>query len=152
MIISNNFLKSTKGIVLTKVNNRYSSNTPVVVKKDSFVSNQPNILRGDTVTTSLLKGLKKVSFMGWKPEKQESINDINRIVDVIKNPDNKKIAISGHVSPDGDCIGAGLALAKMIHQTTGKKVDYFVFGDLSPKYNFLNENEDVNIINVYTNK
>ena len=152
MIISSNFLNNTRSLVLKNPNNKHFSNIPTSKRQDSFVSSKSNILRDDSKTSSFLKGLKKVSFMGWKPEKQESVNDINQIVEVIKNPDNQKIAISGHVSPDGDCIGAGLALAKMIHQTTGKKVDYFVFGDLSPKYNFLNENEDVNIINVYTNK
>ncbi len=101
---------------------------------------------------SYLSGNNKISFKGWKPENKKAEQSIKEIVDLIKNPNNKRIAISGHVSSDGDCIGAGFALANMIQQATGKRADLFVFGDLSHKYEFLNKNNDINVINIYGNK
>ena len=119
--------------------------------EDVFVRQQLQHTSND-LKGNFLKGIKKLSFTGWSPRTQVAKTNIDQMVEVIKDPKNQKIAISGHVSPDGDAIGSGFALAEMIQQATGKKVDLFIFGDLSSKYDFLNENKNINVINVYTNK
>ena len=120
---------------------------------DTFCFNGKNVtMANKTSNKSFLNGLRSISFKGWAPETKEAKSSIEEMVDIIKDPKNQRIALSGHVSPDGDCVGAGFALANIIQQTTGKKVDLFVFGDLSKKYDFLNQNDDVNVINIYGNK
>ncbi len=120
---------------------------------DTFCFNGRNItMKSKENKKSFLSGIRNISFKGWSPGTKEAKASIEEIVDIIKNPKNERIAISGHVSPDGDCIGSSFALANMIQQTTGKKVDLFVFGDLSKKYDFLNKDGNINVINIYTNK
>lgn len=87
-----------------------------------------------------------VSFTGWTPEAHNK-ETIEKMASIIKNPKVQKIAISGHTSPDGDSFGTTFAMANLINQATGKKVDVFVFGDRFPKhYDYLNTNPDVNVI------
>ncbi len=93
--------------------------------------------------------VKQVSFGGWKPESKENAEVIKQMVDVIKNPDIQKIAVSGHMSPDGDSIGSCIAASSMLHQATGKDVDCFIFGGLPKRYEYLREGlEGVNIIDL----
>ena len=87
-----------------------------------------------------------VSFTGWAPEAHNK-ETIERMVKIIKDPKVQKIAVSGHTSPDGDSLGSTFAMANLINQATGKKVDVFVFGDKFPShYDYLNTNPDVNVI------
>ena len=87
-----------------------------------------------------------VSFTGWAPEAHNK-ETIEKMASIIKNPKVQKIAVSGHTSPDGDSFGTTFAMANLINQATGKKVDVFVFGDRFPKhYDYLNTNPDVNVI------
>lgn len=87
-----------------------------------------------------------VNFTGWSPEAHNK-ETIDKMVKIIKDPNVKKIAVSGHTSPDGDSFGSTFAMANLINQATGKKVDLFVFGDKFPeRYNYLNTNPDVNVI------
>lgn len=87
-----------------------------------------------------------VSFTGWSPEPHNK-ETINKMVKIMKDPKVKKIAVSGHTSPDGDSFGTTFAMANLINQATGKKVDVFVFGDKFPShYDYLNTNPDVNVI------
>ena len=87
-----------------------------------------------------------VSFTGWAPEAHNK-ETIDRMVKIIKDPKVQKIAVSGHTSPDGDSFGSTFAMANLINQATGKKVDLFVFGDKFPShYDYLNTNPDVNVI------
>ena len=87
-----------------------------------------------------------VSFTGWAPEAHNKEN-IEKMVKIIKDPKVQKIAISGHTSPDGDSFGSTFAMANLINQATGKKVDLFVFGNNFPShYDYLNTNPDVNVI------
>lgn len=87
-----------------------------------------------------------ISFKGWSPEPHNK-EIIEQMVKIIKNPSVKKVAVSGHTSPDGDSFGSTFAMANLINQATGKKVDVFVFGNEFPKrYDYLNTNPDVNVI------
>lgn len=87
-----------------------------------------------------------VSFTGWSPEPHNK-ETIEKMVKIMKDPKVQKIAVSGHTSPDGDSFGTTFAMANLINQATGKKVDLFVFGDKFPKhYDYLNTNPDVNVI------
>lgn len=52
----------------------------------------------------------------------KSIEEANRIV------------IAGHINPDGDCIGAGLALKTMIEQKYPQKEVIFNISDILPNY------------------
>ena len=96
---------------------------------------------------------KTVSFGGWKPESENNAEVINKMAKVIKSPEIKKIAVSGHLSPDGDSIGSCIACASLLHKATGKDVDCFIFGNLPKRYEFLKENmEGINIIEVQRDK
>ena len=96
---------------------------------------------------------KTVSFGGWKPESDKNADIINKMVEVIKSPDIERIAVSGHLSPDGDSIGSCIACATLLHKATDKDVDCFIFGPLPKRYEFLKENmEGVNIIELQRNK
>ena len=87
-----------------------------------------------------------VSFTGWSPEPHNK-EKIEKMVKIMKDPKVQKIAVSGHTSPDGDSFGTSFAMANLINQATGKKVDVFVFGDKFPShYDYLNTNPDVNVI------
>ena len=87
-----------------------------------------------------------VSFTGWKPEAKNK-DTIEKMVKIMKDPKVQRVAVSGHTSPDGDSFGTSFAMANLINQATGKKVDVFVFGDKFPEhYNYLNTNPDVNVI------
>ena len=48
----------------------------------------------------------------------------------------KKIALFGHMSPDGDCIGAMLGLGKLLEKQK-KKVSYFVPNKPSKVFDFI---------------
>lgn len=55
----------------------------------------------------------------------------------------KKIAITGHIHPDGDCIGSCLALKQYIlDNTKGKSVDVYL-EPFSSKFSFLNHADEV---------
>ena len=87
-----------------------------------------------------------VSFTGWAPEAHNK-ETIEKMVKIMKDPKVQRVAVSGHTSPDGDSFGTSFAMANLINQATGKKVDVFVFGDKFPEhYNYLNTNPDVNVI------
>lgn len=87
-----------------------------------------------------------ISFTGWSPEAHNK-ETIDKMVKIMKDPKVQKIAVSGHTSPDGDSFGTTFAMANLINQATGKKVDVFVFGDQFPShYDYLNTNPDVNVI------
>ncbi len=87
-----------------------------------------------------------VSFTGWSPEAHNK-ETIDKMVKIMKDPKVQKIAVSGHTSPDGDSFGTSFAMANLINQATGKKVDVFVFADkFPPHYEYLNTNPDVNVI------
>lgn len=60
------------------------------------------------------------------------------IIDAIKAADT--ILVCGHVRPDGDCVGAALAMRK-ICEKFGKKADAVCDGDKSETYAFLPEFE-----------
>ena len=93
-----------------------------------------------------------ICFKGWTPNQSVKTKQLKPFVAAMVDPQSEKIAISGHTRPDGDCIGAGFALANLIHQTTGKKIDFFIFGDLPNKFKFLNKDSNVNIVNIYEKK
>lgn len=48
----------------------------------------------------------------------------------------KKIAIFGHMSPDGDCIGAMLGLGRLLEKQK-KRISYFVPNKPSKIYDFV---------------
>ena len=136
------------------------------VKSASYVAPQPKIVKNaqsdikpaynynaldkmSALGMSLVKQPQKtmaVSFTGWSPEPHNK-ETIEQMVKIMKDPKVQKIAVSGHTSPDGDSFGTSFAMANLINQATGKKVDVFVFGDKFPEhYNYLNTNPDVNVI------
>ncbi len=67
-----------------------------------------------------------LSFKGWDPE-PENVEKIQEIVDIIKDPNIKKIGIIGHQRPDGDCITSTLALQELIN-LAGKESSAFIIG------------------------
>jgi len=114
--------------------------------------NQSSLDKMAALNRSLVKQ-SAISFGGWKPESDKNAEIIKKMVDVIKSPDIEKIAVSGHMSPDGDSIGSCIACSTMLHKATGKDVDCFIFGTLPKRYEFLKENlEGVNIIELQRNK
>ncbi len=122
-----------------------ATNKPEVASQQE----RPNYNQGslDKMASFNRSMVKQVSFGGWKPESKENAEVIKQMVDVIKNPDIKKIAVSGHQSPDGDSIGSCFACASMLHQATGKDIDCFIFGPLPARYEFLKtEMKGINII------
>lgn len=88
------------------------------------------------------------SFKGWHPENQIDAGAITNLVKILETGDVKKVAVSGHVNPDGDSIGSSFAMAYLLSEKTGEPVDIYVFGGLSKKYDFLKDNKNVNVINV----
>lgn len=104
-----------------------------------------NVGKQNLVKPNMQKSMA-ISFTGWSPEAHNK-QTIEQMVKVIKDPNVKKIAVSGHTSPDGDSFGTTFAMANLINQATGKKVDLFVFGDKFPShYDYLNTNPDINVI------
>ena len=57
---------------------------------------------------------------------------MNKIVEQIENA--KRILITGHVNPDGDCVGAGLGLMLGLnkHNVDGEKIIRFSLQDTPP--------------------
>lgn len=64
------------------------------------------------------------------------------IIDYIKAAD--KILIVGHVKPDGDCLGSGLALYNVCEKYS-KSIDILFDSPFPPHYNFLPKAEVVNV-------
>lgn len=87
----------------------------------------------------------KIGFKGWKPEPANEV-PIKQIVSLIKKDDVKKICITGHVSPDEDCISSSIAMAALINQTTGKQVDIFMFDRFPKNLSYLVENDKNKIV------
>ena len=113
--------------------------------KTDVMSYMNNIGRQAMIKPNMQKSMA-ISFTGWSPEAHNK-ETIDKMVKIIKDPKVQKIAISGHTSPDGDSFGTTFAMANLINQATGKKVDVFVFGDKFPShYDYLNTNPDVNVI------
>jgi len=113
--------------------------------KVDVMSYMNNIGKQSMIKPNLQKSMA-ISFTGWSPEAHNK-ETIDKMVKIIKDPKVQKIAISGHTSPDGDSFGTTFAMANLINQATGKKVDVFVFGDQFPShYDYLNTNPDVNVI------
>lgn len=139
-----NNINAAGKIALNKTDNKAA-----VKPEKNIVQERPNYNQGslDKMAAFNRSMIKQVSFGGWKPESKENAEIIKQMVDVIKSPDIKKIAVSGHNSPDGDSIGSCFACASMLHQATGKDVDCFIFGPLPKRYEYLKENlEGVNIV------
>ncbi|MGN0018129.1 MAG: bifunctional oligoribonuclease/PAP phosphatase NrnA [Candidatus Gastranaerophilaceae bacterium] len=132
----------------------FSKNTSYVetnkVKADNVSQYQYSALdKMGSLGKSLVQQSQKrlaVSFTGWSPEAHNK-ETIDKMVKIMKDPSVKRIAVSGHTSPDGDSFGTSFAMANLINQATGKKVDLFVFGNSFPeRYKFLDTNPDVNVI------
>jgi phosphoesterase RecJ-like protein len=66
-----------------------------------------------------------------------------KLLDCIKNA--KNVLIIGHVRPDGDCFGSGLAM-KRILENHGASVDFVVDSALPDQYSFMKNFDDVNKI------
>ena len=62
-------------------------------------------------------------------------NQISEIINIIKN--SKKILVVTHVNPDGDCLGAALALKLVIEKNFNIPVQPVVNGKVPEVYNFL---------------
>ena len=110
--------------------------------KTDVMAYMNNIGRQAMIKPNIQKSMA-VSFTGWSPEAHNK-ETIDKMVKIMKDPKVQKIAISGHTSPDGDSFGTTFAMANLINQATGKKVDVFVFGDNFPShYDYLNTTEIV---------
>lgn len=118
---------------------------PRALAKPDALSHMSNINKS-------LVSVKKQALQGWNPENKNNYKTISQMTRIIKNPSIQKIAVSGHKSPDGDSIGSTFAMANLINQATGKKVDLFIFGQLPRRYNYLNTNKNVNVIEIESNK
>ncbi len=64
-----------------------------------------------------------------------------KLIDLTKRV--KQVVIIGHVRPDGDCFGSGLAL-KRILENAGKVVDFCIDSELPAHYSFMDGFETVN--------
>ena len=91
---------------------------------------------------------QNVKFGAWSPKGTEHLKKIEELKNLILNRDTQRIAVSGHVGPDGDCISSGFAMANIINKLTNKKVDFFVFGKIPERFNFLDTNKKINVISV----
>lgn len=141
-------VNKTAQIAMNSVQNKEKEKTePKTDERTNY--NQGSLDKMASFNRSLVN---QVSFGGWKPESKENAKIIKQMVDVIKSPDIKRIAVSGHQSPDGDSIGSCIACSSMLHQATGKTVDCFIFGPLPKRYEYLKEGmEGINIIETYAN-
>ncbi len=132
--------------------NTKKSNRTSLKKSENFTA-KPNLTSENNTALATSKMMKEsllaqrgVSFLGWSPEPQNK-DTIEKMTKIIKDKKIRKIAISGHRMPDGDSIGSTFAMANLINQATGKKVDLFVFDKkLANKYAFLNTNKSINVI------
>lgn len=88
------------------------------------------------------------TFGGWKPSKTENEAKISQMCNIINSGDIDTIAISGHVFPDTDSIGACYAMAYLLHQKTGKPVDIYTFNKFPDRYRLLEDGSFMNLINV----
>lgn len=136
-----NFAPQTRNVQNKPVTSPIQKND----KKPDVMAYLNNVGRQNLVKPNMQKSMA-ISFTGWSPEAHNK-QTIDQMVKVIKDPSVKKIAVSGHTSPDGDSFGTTFAMANLINQATGKKVDLFVFGDKFPShYDYLNTNPDINVI------
>ena len=89
------------------------------------------------------------SFMGWQPKKTEDKITMKQMAEIIKGNDINTIAVSGHVLPDGDSISSCIACASLLHESTGKNVDVYIFDKMQDRFKFLlNYAKGINIIEV----
>lgn len=77
---------------------------------------------------------------------------LHEIIAVIRLPEVRRIAVSGHTAPDGDSIASCVAFAHLVRAATGKNADVFVFGDFPQRFRFLDTEPEIKIISVYENK
>lgn len=86
-----------------------------------------------------------VSFKGYYPSKKNRYL-INKIVELIKNDANQRIALFPHKGPDGDAIGTALGLAHEIKEATGKIADVLVMHPLEREVSIIDAKNEVKII------
>ena len=67
-----------------------------------------------------------------------------KIVKFINKHDN--FIIVGHKFPDGDCVGGGLALSRML-KDIGKKAEFVILEPLRDKFKFIDPNNEIITIN-----
>lgn len=73
---------------------------------------------------------------------------MNQIIKILKK--SKRVAVFGHQSPDGDCLGSISAIHFLL-QNLGKRVDAFIDDNIPKMYNFL-QFDYINAIEFEKNK
>lgn len=86
-----------------------------------------------------------INFQGYYASKKNRYY-IEKIVDLVKDESNKRIAIFPHKSPDGDAIGSAVALAHIIKKATDKIADIFVSEPLDKKLKLIDANNEIKVI------
>jgi phosphoesterase RecJ-like protein len=66
---------------------------------------------------------------------------MNQLLQTINQ--NQKIAITGHIRPDGDCVGAVIALYQYINDNYSNKEVTVFLEEINPKFQFLSGTEHV---------
>lgn len=87
-----------------------------------------------------------VSFKGCYPSSSKNRYYINKIVQLLKSSDVKRIAIIAHAAPDEDAIGASLAFKQMVKKL-GKKVNMFILNPPQENIKFIDTNNEITVIN-----
>lgn len=86
----------------------------------------------------------KATFEGWSPATKNA-KKINQIVDLIKSPEIKRIAVLGHSNPDDDAVSSSLAINQML-KSLGKDSDVILEEVNKVKYSHLSGFKDVKFI------
>ncbi len=66
---------------------------------------------------------------------------MKKIADIVK--DKEKIAIGGHIRPDGDCIGSCLGIYNYIKNNFSQKKVTLYLEEISDKFSFLNRTDEI---------
>lgn len=96
-------------------------------------------------TPTMMHSYTNIAFQGYGPSPKNRYY-INKIVNLVKDDDNQRIAIFPHKSPDGDAIGSALGLAHIIQQATGKVADIFVCHPLDGNLKIIDAKSEIKVI------
>ena len=87
-----------------------------------------------------------INFKKYVPDDANKVV-IDQIQSLVASPKVERILIGMHDNVDGDCTGSAIALSKFIKNVTGKFVDIFTTSPLPKKFEFLNKDKDITVLN-----
>lgn len=81
----------------------------------------------------------------WRNDLENNLSGVEKFMDLLSESD--KIAIIGHVNPDGDCIGSLTGLGGYLKENFGKEVTLIVPNDVPHFLAFLSEGHKIYTFN-----